>query len=255
MINQTIYKRLTAFRDRDQNRSIEIQPINLNKVVSKDYPTTALTMDQKYRLKAQVNSSNFLFRDLTLTSLSLPGSTSRDLTIRDADMINLSRRQSLTSISATSQLPIPTIKITEDVKMTTKRPAPTRSGHRESTPLSNINETIIREAELNALTLGNDLFGIYNKSGSSSKKRKRDINIYEYNSSVSATWKKNITDFFSRAATTVNKNLLNKPIQFLIKYKKYKYIYYTHTKYLTSYFGLRTRKLKEGKIKEILKTI
>ena len=34
-----------------------------------------------------------------------------------------------------------------------------------------------------------------------------------------------------------------------------KYIYYIYIKYLTSYFGLRTRELKEGKRKEILKTI
>jgi len=68
-------------------------------------------------------------------------------------------------------------------------------------------------------------------------------------------WKKNITNFSSRAATTINKNLLNKPIQFLVKYKKYKYICYTHIKYLASYFGLRIRELKEGKIKEILEII
>src|SRR6266536_3995212 len=51
IINQAIYERLIVFRDRDQSGSIEIQPINLNKVVSKDYPTITLTMDQKYRLK------------------------------------------------------------------------------------------------------------------------------------------------------------------------------------------------------------
>ncbi len=61
----------------------------------------------------------------------------------------------------------------------------TGSGHRKSTPLFNIDKTIIREAELDTLTLGNNLFGTYNKSGPSSKKRKRDINIYEYNPSVS----------------------------------------------------------------------
>ncbi len=67
--------------------------------------------------------------------------------------------------------------------------------------------------------------------------------------------KKKNTNFSSRAAITINESFLNKPIQFLIKYKKYRYIYYTHTKYLISYFGLRTRELKERKIKEILKTI
>src|SRR6266511_338984 len=117
------------------------------------------------------------------------------------------------------------------------------------------NETIIREAELDILTLGDDLFRIYNEFGLSSKKRKRDINIYEYNPSVSITWKKNIINFFSRAATIINKNLLGKPIQFLVKYKKYRYTYYTYIKYLTSYFGLRTRELKKRKIKEILKTV
>ncbi len=139
--------------------------------------------------------------------------------------------------------------------MTTEGPTSIKSNHKESTPLSDVNETIIREAELDTLTLENDLSETYNKSGPSSKKRKRDINIYKYNSSVSTAWKKNIINFSSRAATTANKNLLNKPIQFLVKYKKYKYTYYTHTKYLTSYFGLRTRELKEGKIKEILKII
>ncbi len=53
---------------------------------------------------------------------------------------------------------------------------------------------------------------------------------------------------------TVNKSFLDKPIQFLIKYKKYRYIYYIYIKYLISYFGLRTRELKK-KIKEILKII
>ena len=71
-----------------------------------------------------------------------------------------------------------------DIKITTKKPTPTESIYRESTPLSNINETIIREAKLDTLTLGNDLSKIYNKSRLSSKKRKRDINICEYNLSV-----------------------------------------------------------------------
>ncbi len=139
--------------------------------------------------------------------------------------------------------------------MTTKGPAPTRFSYKKSTPLSNMDETIIRKAELDILTLENDLSGIYNKSKPSSKKRKRDVNICGYNSSVSAAWKKNIIDFSSRAAIIINKSFLGKPIQFLVKYKKYKYIYYIYTKYLTSYFGLRTRELKEGKIKEILETI
>ena len=75
----------------------------------------------------------------------------------------------------------------EDIKITTKKPTPTESNHKKSTPLSNINETIIREAELNTLTLEDDLFRTYNKSRPSSKKRKRDINTYGYNPSVSAT--------------------------------------------------------------------
>ncbi len=73
----------------------------------------------------------------------------------------------------------------EDIKITTKESASTGFGYRESTPLSNMNETIIREAELDILILGDDLFGIYNKSGSSSKKCKRDVNICKYNPSVS----------------------------------------------------------------------
>ncbi len=92
MINQTIYKRLIIFRGRDQNRSIKIQLINLNKIISKNYPTTTLTMDQKYRFKAQVNSSSFLFRNLTFTSLPFPGSTPRALTVGDDNIIDFSRR-------------------------------------------------------------------------------------------------------------------------------------------------------------------
>ncbi len=143
----------------------------------------------------------------------------------------------------------------EDIKITTKESTPTGPDHKESTHLSNMNEMIIREAELDTLTLGNNLFRIYDKSGPSSKKRKRDINIYKCDPSVFITWKKNITDFFSRAATAVNKSFLDKSIQFLIKYKKHRYICYIYIKYLTSYFGLRTRELKEGKMKEILKII
>ncbi len=139
--------------------------------------------------------------------------------------------------------------------MITKKSASTESSYRESTSFSDIDETIIWEAELDILTLGNNPSEIYNESGPSSKKRKRDINIYEYDFSVFTAWKKNIADFFSRITTTTNKSLLGKPIQFLVEYKKYKYTYYTHTKYLAFYFGLRTRELKERKIKEILKTI
>ena len=51
----------------------------------------------------------------------------------------------------------------EDIEITTKKPTPTGPNHKESTPLSNINETIIREAKLNILTLGNDPSGTYNK--------------------------------------------------------------------------------------------
>ncbi len=223
--------------------------------MSKDYPITALTINQKYRFKAQVNSSSFLFRDLTLTSLPLPGSTPRGLTVGGDNITDFSRRQSFTSISTTSQLPIPTIKVIKNIKITIKEPIFTGPNHRESTSLSNMDETIIREAELNTLTLEDDLFRIYNKSEPSSKKRKRNINTCEYDFSVSITWKKNIVDFSSRTTTAANKNLLDKPIQFLVKYKKHRYICYTHIKYLTSYFGLRTRELKERKIKEILETI
>jgi len=90
-------------------------------------------------------------------------------------------------IFATSQLPIPTIEVTEDIKITTKRPTPTEPNHKESTPLSNIDETIIRKTELDALTLGDDPSKTYNKSEPSSKKRKRNINTYEYNPSISTT--------------------------------------------------------------------
>ena len=115
-------------------------------------------------------------------------------------------------ISVTSQLPIPTIKVTEDVKMTTKGFIFIEFDYRESTPLSNINETIIRQAKLNTLTLENNLSKIYNESRLSSKKRKRNINIYECDSSVSVTWKKNIANFSSRVVTTTNKSFLSKPI-------------------------------------------
>ena len=77
--------------------------------------------------------------------------------------------------------------MTEDIKIITKRLAPIESNYKESTSLSNINKTIIREAELDTLTLEDNLSKTYNKSGSSSKKRKRNINIYECDSSVSVT--------------------------------------------------------------------
>ncbi len=73
----------------------------------------------------------------------------------------------------------------EDIKITTKKPTPTEPNYKKSTSLSNIDETIIREAELDILTLGDDLSRIYNESGLSNKKRKRDINIYGYNFFVS----------------------------------------------------------------------
>ncbi len=139
--------------------------------------------------------------------------------------------------------------------MITKESTFIESNYKKSTSLFNVDETIIWEVGLNTLTLGNDLSRIYNKSGPSSKKRKRDINICGYNLSVSVTWKKNIINFFSRAAIAVNESFLDKPIQFLVKYKKYKYIYYIYTKYLVSYFGLCTRELKEGKMKKILEII
>ncbi len=78
----------------------------------------------------------------------------------------------------------------ENIKIITEGLIFIGSGYKESTPLSNINETIIWEAELNTLTLGNNLSRTYNKSEPSSKKRKRDINTCEYNPSVFVTEKK-----------------------------------------------------------------
>ncbi len=75
----------------------------------------------------------------------------------------------------------------EDIKIITEGFTSTEFNYKESTHFFNINEMIIREAELNSLTLENNLSRIYNKSGLSSKKRKRDINIYGYNPSVSTT--------------------------------------------------------------------
>jgi len=46
-------------------------------------------------------------------------------------------------ISVTSQWPIPTIKVTENVKMTMKESISTGFNYRESTSLSDMNETII----------------------------------------------------------------------------------------------------------------
>ncbi len=74
--------------------------------------------------------------------------------------------------------------MTEDVKITTEGPTPIGFNYKESTPLSDIDETIIREAELDTLILENDPFRTYNEFGSSNKKRNRDINIYGYNPSV-----------------------------------------------------------------------
>ncbi len=50
-----------------------------------------------------------------------------------------------------------------------------------------MDETIIRETELNILTLGDNPSKIYNEFRLSSKKRKYNINIYKYNPSVSVT--------------------------------------------------------------------
>ena len=77
--------------------------------------------------------------------------------------------------------------MSEDVEMIMKESAPTGFDYKESTSLSDMDETIIREAELNVLTFGNNLSGIYDESGLSSKKRKRDINICGCDFSVSAT--------------------------------------------------------------------
>ncbi len=100
----------------------------------------------------------------------------------------------------------------EDVKMIIEGFTSIGFGYKEFTSFSDVDETIIREAKLNTLTLEDNLFRIYNESGLSSKKRKRDINIYGYNFSVSVAWKKNIINFSSRAAITVNESLLNKLI-------------------------------------------
>ncbi len=100
----------------------------------------------------------------------------------------------------------------EDVKIITEEFVFTGSDYKEFTSLFNMDETIIWEAELNTLILGDDLFRIYDKSGPSSKKCKRDINTCEYNFFVFTAWKKNITNFSSQITTTANKNLLNKPI-------------------------------------------
>ena len=100
----------------------------------------------------------------------------------------------------------------EDIKMITEGFAFTGFDYRESTLFSDMDETIIREAELNTLTFENNLFRIYNDFGLSSKKCKRDVDICRCDFSVSVAWKKNITDFSSRATIVVNESLLNKPI-------------------------------------------
>src|SRR6266511_1929889 len=84
------------------------------------------------------------------------------------------------------RVPILTIKVTEDIKIIIKEPTSIEFSYKKSTSFSDIDETIIREAKLNILIFEDDLFEIYNKSKSSGKKRKRDVNIYEYNPSVSA---------------------------------------------------------------------
>ncbi len=65
---------------------------------------------------------------------------------------------------------------------------------------------------MNIIILGDDLSGIYDESGLSSKKCKRDIDICGCDLSVSVAWKKNVVGFSSRAATVVNKSFLSKPI-------------------------------------------
>ncbi len=86
--------------------------------------------------------------------------------------------------------------MTEDIKITIKESTSIESNYKESTFFSDINETIIREAELDILTLGDDLSGIYNKSGLSSKKRKRDVNIYGCDFSVLQRGRRMLLVFF-----------------------------------------------------------
>ncbi len=102
-------------------------------------------------------------------------------------MIDFSRCQFFTLISATSQLPIPIIEVIEDVEMITEGSTSIGFDYREFTSFFNMDKTIIRETELDVLILGDDLFGIYNKSGLSSEKRKRDIDICRCDFSVSVT--------------------------------------------------------------------
>jgi len=96
--------------------------------------------------------------------------------------------------------------------MITEGFAPTGFGYKESTSFSDVDETIIWEAELNILTLGDDLSKIYNKFGLSSKKRKRDVDICGYDSSVFVVWKKNVAGFSSRVVIAANESFLGKPI-------------------------------------------
>ncbi len=100
----------------------------------------------------------------------------------------------------------------EDVEMIIEESTFIGFGYKEFTPLSDVDETIIREAELDALTLGDDLSGIYDKSGLSSKKRKRDVDICGCDFSVLVAWKKNVADFSSRVVIVVNESFLGKSI-------------------------------------------
>ncbi len=100
----------------------------------------------------------------------------------------------------------------EDIEMTIERLVFIEFGYKKSTSFFDMDETIIRETELDTLTFEDDLFGIYDESGLSSKKRKRDINICGCDSSVSVVWKKNVAGFFFRVVIVVNESLLNKPI-------------------------------------------
>jgi len=102
--------------------------------------------------------------------------------------------------------------VIEDVEMITEGSTFIESNYREFMSLSDMDETIIREAELDILTLGDNLSGIYDESGLSSKKRKRDINICGCDPSVFIAWKKNIISFSFRAAIIINKSFLGKPI-------------------------------------------
>ncbi len=77
----------------------------------------------------------------------------------------------------------------EDIEMTIERLVFIEFGYKKSTSFFDMDETIIRETELDTLTFEDDLFGIYDESGLSSKKRKRDINK---NINISITFIPNI---------------------------------------------------------------